>query len=87
MTLRKKYLKKLEKLERGRQKRIERSHAKGDDVRSKSATHKGNSTGLELTKAQIESWTTKKTGITPTQGKNADRKAGRTKGRYLKGKL
>jgi len=87
MTSRKKYLKKLEKLERGRQKRIERSHAKGDDVRSKSVNYKGNSTGLELTTSQIESWTTKKTGITPSQGSKEDRKAGRTKSRYLKGRL
>ena len=47
----------------------------------------GTSLNLNLSKKQADSWTTKATGITPTEGSKADSKAGRTKGRFLKGKL
>ena len=87
MTSKKKYQEKLEALERGRQSQRERWKAEGEALREKSAKYKGTDLDLALTKKQIDIWVTKTTGITPTQGKNADRKAGRTKGRYLKGKL
>jgi len=87
MSSKKKYQEKLEKLERGRQARRETWKAKGDALRDKSANYKGKDVNLNLSEKQIDSWTTKATGISPSQGKNTDRKAGRTKGRYLKGKL
>lgn len=87
MSSKRKYQERLEALERGRQAQRKRWIAEGTSLREKTANYKGKDTNLNLTKKQIDSWTTKKTGITPTKGNNADKKAGRTKGRYLKGKL
>ena len=87
LTNKQKLQQRLENAERARQQRVAAAHKKGDEVRSKSATYKGKSTNSTLSKNQIESWATEATGISPTQGKNTDRKAGRTKGRFIKGKL
>jgi hypothetical protein len=87
MSSKKKYQERLEQLERSRQAQREQWKATGDALREKTKTYKGNDTNLNLSKKQIDSWATKKTGISPTKGSNADKKAGRTKGRFLKGKL
>ena len=87
MSSKKKYQERLEQLERSRQEQREQWKATGDALREKTKNYKGKDTNLNLTEKQIDSWATKKTGITPTQGSNADKKAGRTKGRFLKGKL
>jgi hypothetical protein len=39
------------------------------------------------TKAQKEAYVTAITGITPNKGSNRDLKAGRSKGRYIKGNI
>ena len=49
--------------------------------------HQDPRTGKYYTQAQLDQWATNLTGIKPDTGKNRDRKAGRNKGRYLKGKL
>ena len=87
MSSKKKYQERLEQLERSRQAQREQWKTNGDVLREKTKNYKGKDTNLNLTEKQIDSWATKKTGITPTQGSNADKKAGRTKGRFLKGKL
>jgi hypothetical protein len=87
MSSKKKYQERLEQLERSRQAQREQWKTNGDALREKTKNYKGKDTNLNLTEKQIDSWATKKTGITPTQGSNADKKAGRTKGRFLKGKL
>jgi len=87
MSSKKKYQERLEQLERSRQAQREQWKSNGESLREKTANYKGKDTNLNLSERQIDSWTTKKTGISPSQGKNTDRKAGRTKGRYLKGKL
>ncbi len=87
MSSKKKYQERLEKLERSRQAQREQWKINGDVLREKTKNYKGKDTNLSLTEKQIDSWTTKRTGITPTQGSNTDKKAGRTKGRFLKGKL
>ena len=87
MSSKKKYQERLEQLERSRQAQREQWKANGESLREKTANYKGKDVNLNLSEKQIDSWTTKATGITPSQGKNTDRKAGRTKGRYLKGKL
>ena len=87
MSSKKKIQQRLEKLERSRQTERQRWMEKSEELREKTANYKGKDTNLNLSERQIDSWTTKKTGISPTQGSKADKKAGRTKGRYLKGKL
>jgi hypothetical protein len=87
MSSKKKYQERLEQLERFRQAKVARTHQKGEKIRKKSSTYRGKEINLELSEKQIEYWTTKKTNISPTQGSKEDYKAGRTKGRYLKGKL
>ena len=87
MSSKKKYQERLEQLERSRQAQREQWKSQGDALRSKTASYKGKDTNLNLSEKQADSWATKKTGISPTQGSNADKKAGRTKGRFLKGKL
>jgi len=87
MSSKKKYQERLEQLERNRQAQREQWKTNGDALREKTKNYKGKDTNLNLTEKQIDSWATKKTGITLTQGSNADKKAGRTKGRFLKGKL
>ena len=49
--------------------------------------HKDPRTGKLYTQAQLDQWASNLTGIKPLTGKNRDRKAGRSLGRYLKGKL
>ena len=87
MSSKKKIQQRLERLERSRQTERQRWMEQSDELREKTANYKGKDTNLNLSERQIDSWTTKKTGIAPTQGSKADKKAGRTKGRYLKGKL
>ncbi len=87
MSSKKKIQQRLEKLERSRQTERQRWMEQSEELREKTKNYKGKDTNLNLTEKQIDSWTTKKTGIAPTQGSKADKKAGRTKGRYLKGKL
>ncbi len=87
MSSKKKIQQRLEKLERSRQTERQRWMEQSEELREKTANYKGKDTNLNLSERQIDSWTTKKTGIAPTQGSKADKKAGRTKGRYLKGKL
>ena len=87
MSSKKKYQERLEQLERSRQAQREQWKTNSEALREKTKNYKGKDTNLNLTEKQIDSWATKKTGITPTQGSNADKKAGRTKGRFLKGKL
>ena len=87
MSSKKKIQQRLEKLERSRQTKRQRWIEQSEELREKTANYKGKDTNLNLSERQIDSWTTKKTGISPTQGSKADKKAGRTKGRYLKGKL
>jgi len=87
MSSKKKIQQRLEQLERSRQTKRQRWIEQSEELREKIANYKGKDTNLNLSERQIDSWTTKKTGISPTQGSKADKKAGRTKGRYLKGKL
>ena len=87
MSSKKKIQQRLERLERSRQTERQRWMEQSEELREKTANYKGKDTNLNLSQRQIDSWTTKKTGIAPTQGSKADKKAGRTKGRYLKGKL
>jgi hypothetical protein len=87
MSSKKKIQQRLERLERSRQTKRQRWIEQSEELREKTANYKGKDTNLNLSERQIDSWTTKKTGISPTQGSKADKKAGRTKGRYLKGKL
>jgi len=87
MSSKKKIQQRLEQLERSRQTKRQRWMEQSEELREKTANYKGKDTNLNLSERQIDSWTTKKTGISPTQGSKADKKAGRTKGRYLKGKL
>ena len=87
MSSKKKIQQRLERLERSRQAERQRWMEQSEELREKTANYKGKDTNLNLSERQIDSWTTKKTGIAPTQGSKADKKAGRTKGRYLKGKL
>lgn len=87
MSSKKKIQQRLERLERSRQTERQRWMEQSEELREKTANYKGKDTNLNLSERQIDSWTTKKTGIAPTQGSKADKKAGRTKGRYLKGKL
>jgi hypothetical protein len=87
MSSKKKIQQRLEQLERSRQTKRQRWIEQSEELREKTANYKGKDTNLNLSERQIDSWTTKKTGISPTQGSKADKKAGRTKGRYLKGKL
>ena len=87
MSSKKKIQQRLERLERSRQAERRRWMQQSEELREKTANYKGKDTNLNLSERQIDSWTTKKTGISPTQGSKADKKAGRTKGRYLKGKL
>tara|TARA_B100000035_G_scaffold86601_1_gene72762 strand:- start:1217 stop:1480 length:264 start_codon:yes stop_codon:yes gene_type:complete len=87
MSSKKKYQERLEALERGRQAERKRWLAKGEALREKTKNYKPKDNNITLSKKQVESYATKATGITPTQGSKADKKAGRTKGRFLKGKL
>jgi hypothetical protein len=87
MSSKKKYQKRLEALERSKQAQREQWKSQGEALRSKTASYKGKDTNLNLSKKQTDFWTTKATGITPTEGSKADSKAGRTYGRFLKGKL
>ena len=87
MSSKKKIQQRLERLERSRQTERQRWMKQSEELREKTANYKGKDTNLNLSERQIDSWTTKKTGIAPTQGSKADKKAGRTKGRSLKGKL
>ena len=87
MSSKKKIQQRLERLERSRQTERQRWMEQSEELREKTANYKGKDTNLNLSERQMDSWTTKKTGIAPTQGSKADKKAGRTKGRYLKGKL
>ena len=87
MSSKKKITQRLERLERSRQTERQRWMEQSEELREKTANYKGKDTNLNLSERQMDSWTTKKTGIAPTQGSKADKKAGRTKGRYLKGKL
>jgi len=43
--------------------------------------------GKYYSQAQLEQWATDITKIKVDKGKNKDRKMGRTKGRYIKGKI
>lgn len=45
------------------------------------------SNGKYYSQAELDSWATQITKITPNKGTNQDRKHGRAKGRYIKGKI
>ena len=87
MASKKKYQERLEALERGRQARRKRWQDRSDALIEKTANHKGKDIKLNLSEKELDKWATRATGISPSQGNTSDRKAGRTKGRYLKGKL
>ena len=87
MSSKKKYLEKLEKLERSRHARNARTAKKGDKVRELSASYKGRPLNKKLTQKEMDQWATNATGIKTDQGKNKDKAAGRTLGRFIKGKL
>jgi len=43
-------------------------------------------TGKYYSQAELDGWVTRLTNIKPNKGSSADRRNGRSKGRYLKGK-
>lgn len=43
--------------------------------------------GKYYSQAQLDQWATNITGIKTNKGSNKDKKNGRTKGRYIKGKI
>jgi len=79
--------KRFEKAERTRSKRVLRAHQKGEALREKVSSYKGPDSSLNLSSKQADIWATKRTKISPDKGKKNDNKAGRTLGRYMKGKL
>jgi hypothetical protein len=79
--------KRTEKAERARSKRVLRAHQKGEALREKVSSYKGPKSNLNLTSKQADRWATKRTGISPNQGKKNDSRSGRTLGRYIKGKI
>lgn len=87
MSNSKKYLRRLQELEDMRQEKIAHSHKEGNYTRKKVSKYKGKDLKTQLSQKEIDRWVSDKTGISPTTGNKQDRISGRTKGRFLKGKL